>query len=526
MRKKLLFGMIMVLTLVVLFLCAPTVHAGSYTVGEKTNTFEKFSLEGIDEQIMYVCDYVNNSDGILFGTETGKIYHINLDGTIEEIAEEEATNLYNEGKLLVDYEGYCAYSDEEPEEFSQNLPELTFVEGTGDNAGSYAVKIGENIVSDYVYLSDDFDIINEGIGNVIVGIAKNKISNELDVWINTKISSKLVTINDSDNIVPSDDSAFLTVYTFNDEGIPQLIVFDWSGNEIISLELPDVSHAEVCKINTNNQEFIEVYIYYSDGAKTEIYDLDGNKVLETENGEWLYAFQFGMVEYHSDDANTSRIVDIKNNITISDAVETNYLDLYATTAKLKKTSEDYLAPGKYYFVTFENEVYEMTISYTILGGANSSIDKTSSENLTVKVDGDLEKLEGIYVDNEKIDDNNFTLAEGSTIVTLKNEYLKALEVGEHTLKVKYLDGDVETKFIITEEITEDDTQTPGETPNEGNQETEDEGKETTGSDDKADDTTAPGNLPNTGKFAVISILIVTFVVGVISFIKTRKYKGI
>lgn len=41
-----------------------------------------------------------------------------------------------------------------------------------------------------------------------------------------------------------------------------------------------------------------------------------------------------------------------------------------------------------------------------------------------------------------------------------------------------------------------------------------------------DNSKAPGKLPDTGKFTIISILAVTTVAGAVSFIKTKKYKGI
>lgn len=522
MRKKLLLGMIALVTLVGVLLITPTVQASTFTVGTKTITFEKFKPEGIEGEIIGVYDYVNNADGILFGTESQKIYHMKLDGTIEEMTEEEANELLDEGKLLVDYEVYCANSGDEPEEFSQDLPELTFVEGTGDDAGSYAVKIGEVIISGYDY-SIDTEIItgnnreNWDIGNVIIGMGKNKTTNEVDVWINTKTTGKLAALSEETDI--RCDYNLLTLLTLNDEGNGEVTILDWSGNEMMSLELAGALDVYICKINTCNQDLLDVWIDNSEGTKEFVYDLEGNKIIETESNSWIYAFQFGMGEYHSDEANTSKIVDIKNNNIISDEIEAIWIDLWATTAKLKNTSEDYLAPGKYYFVTFENEVYEMTISYTVLEGANSSIDKTSEENLTVKTDGDLEKLEGIYVDNEILDESNYTLTEGSTIVTLKNEYLKTLEVGEYTLKVKYLDGEIETKFTITEEVETDDEENLGETP-------DDENEGTTGEKDEDDGTTAPGSLPNTGKITLVVVLAVLASAGIAGFIKTRKYKEI
>lgn len=530
MKKRKLFGMIIVLTLVLLFLNISIVQASTFSVGSKTITFEKFSPEGIDEEVVNVYDYKNNLEGIIFETESNKIYHMDLDGTIEEITEEEQNTLYNTGELIEDYIVYCGYSEEEPAEFSQNLPEITFVEGTDENAGNYAVKFGDTIVSNYDY-SETFGIATDemfDIGNVMMAAAKNKVTNKIDIWINTKTESKVVAVDEEGFVFPSGDKCeVLLVYTYNEQGNEQLIVFDWSGNELVSTEVVGLSYADVYKINTYKQDFLQIDFYYSNGEnKSEIYDLQGNKVLETENDSWLYAFQFGMLEYHSEEANTSKVIDIKTNKTISDVIETNWLDLYATTAKLKKTSEDYLAPGKYFFVTNENETYVMTISYTILEGAESSINKNSENNLIIKVDGDLEKIEGIYVKDEKIDEINYTLTEGSTIVALKNEYLKTLEVGEYALKVKYLDGEVETKFIVTEEIKEEENIDPTPMPDDGNEGEPNKGEDDKGTNNPDDNTMAPEKLPAAGKITIGIVTLIFSVVGFISFIKSKKYKEI
>ena len=57
----------------------------------------------------------------------------------------------------------------------------------------------------------------------------------------------------------------------------------------------------------------------------------------------------------------------------------------------------------------------------------------------------------VYVDNKLVDSTNYNSKSGSTVITLKDEYLKTLSVGEHTLKVAFSDnGEAITKFIIKE----------------------------------------------------------------------------
>ena len=89
--------------------------------------------------------------------------------------------------------------------------------------------------------------------------------------------------------------------------------------------------------------------------------------------------------------------------------------------------------------------------YEVIEGANSSWVHNSDETLTFRVNGDLSKFVGIKVDDEWVDKENYIAASGSTIITLKNEYLKTLSVGKHKITFVYTDGEVSTNFEVKEE---------------------------------------------------------------------------
>lgn len=88
--------------------------------------------------------------------------------------------------------------------------------------------------------------------------------------------------------------------------------------------------------------------------------------------------------------------------------------------------------------------------YKVIEGANSSWVQNSDETLTFRIDGDLSKFVGIKVDDEWVDKENYTIASGSTVVTLKNEYLKTLSAGKHKITFVYTDGEVSTNFEVKE----------------------------------------------------------------------------
>ena len=86
--------------------------------------------------------------------------------------------------------------------------------------------------------------------------------------------------------------------------------------------------------------------------------------------------------------------------------------------------------------------------YKIIEGANSSWTQNTDGTLTFRADGDFNKFIGVKVDGKLIDAKNYIAASGSTVITLKADYLKTLSAGMHKLTVVYLDGECITNFDI------------------------------------------------------------------------------
>lgn len=116
-----------------------------------------------------------------------------------------------------------------------------------------------------------------------------------------------------------------------------------------------------------------------------------------------------------------------------------------------------------------------TPTYTITAGAGGTHELSTDGTLTITCDGALDKLTGIYVDDKLVDAANYTLKSGSTILTLKAEYLNTLSVGTHKVKFQYSDGSAESTFVIkaassqnttTQDTTTSDTTQDTTTPSE------------------------------------------------------------
>lgn len=122
--------------------------------------------------------------------------------------------------------------------------------------------------------------------------------------------------------------------------------------------------------------------------------------------------------------------------------------------------------------------YKRTLpTYNFIDGANGEWIKNSGKDLGFKADGEISKFTGVKVDGTLIGADKYTAVTGSTLVTLKKDYLETLSVGKHTLTVDYIDGECTTNFEIkaanaekpgTEEDTKPGTDTEKPTtPEEG-----------------------------------------------------------
>ena len=88
---------------------------------------------------------------------------------------------------------------------------------------------------------------------------------------------------------------------------------------------------------------------------------------------------------------------------------------------------------------------------TIISGNNSSWNTSSNDGLTFTSNAEYEDFLKVLVDGQEVDSKYYTVKEGSTIVTLKPEYLKTLSVGKHTFAIVSNTGTAMTEFTIKAE---------------------------------------------------------------------------
>ncbi len=90
-----------------------------------------------------------------------------------------------------------------------------------------------------------------------------------------------------------------------------------------------------------------------------------------------------------------------------------------------------------------------------------SYTKGDRDGATIKCTGALEDFESAYMDNVLVDPSNYTLENGSTILTFTTKYLNTLSVGKHTVTMNYTYGSVDTELTVKEKTNSGGSGTTG-----------------------------------------------------------------
>lgn len=103
-------------------------------------------------------------------------------------------------------------------------------------------------------------------------------------------------------------------------------------------------------------------------------------------------------------------------------------------------------------------------AYDITSGDGSTWKENNKDNgLTFKVNGYHKKFAGIVINGTVVNKKYYEIEAGSTIITLKAEYLQTLHAGNYTLLVQYTDGSTDGEDTFT--ITKNESATPSDPTN-------------------------------------------------------------
>ena len=87
---------------------------------------------------------------------------------------------------------------------------------------------------------------------------------------------------------------------------------------------------------------------------------------------------------------------------------------------------------------------------------DTSYTQGTNGKVTIYCSGEYNEFLGVDMDGKEIDESNYTVTEGSTIVEFKSAYLETLTVGEHTVTLRYTnDRSVDSKLAIVAKVNVD-----------------------------------------------------------------------
>lgn len=98
-------------------------------------------------------------------------------------------------------------------------------------------------------------------------------------------------------------------------------------------------------------------------------------------------------------------------------------------------------------VTVQVTIY-ISPEYRIIEGAGSTWTQNTDGTVVIRGNGEFSRFHAVKVDGKVIDPANYAAKEGSTIITLKAEYLKTLATGSHTFAIVWNNGIAGTNFTV------------------------------------------------------------------------------
>ena len=179
-------------------------------------------------------------------------------------------------------------------------------------------------------------------------------------------------------------------------------------------------------------------------------DTLGNRFTEAEKQE----VQAAMDRIRSALASLERAAAVRKAITaLPGAVEPDDTDAEASI-RAAKTAYDALTAHEKALVGDApaaklDSLLPMLTAYRIIYGDGASIIAGQNTALSFTANGPLSKLTAVLVDGKTLDAKHYTAQSGSTIITLAADYVRTLAVGEHTLTVRYTDGETSAHFTVT-----------------------------------------------------------------------------
>ena len=131
------------------------------------------------------------------------------------------------------------------------------------------------------------------------------------------------------------------------------------------------------------------------------------------------------------------------------------------SADVKNGMITFTTDGSPYYVLGEKESTIATLPPEIIKGKGQSIVAGENKEVSFTSNAAFSDFLRVELDGKTLDEKYYTVKEGSTVVTLKADYVATLSVGEHTIGIVSTNGTATTTFTVKAKTAVDnDTDSP------------------------------------------------------------------
>ena len=131
------------------------------------------------------------------------------------------------------------------------------------------------------------------------------------------------------------------------------------------------------------------------------------------------------------------------------------------SADVKNGMITFTTDGSPYYVLGEKDSTISTLPPEIIKGKGQSIVAGENKEVSFTSNAAFSDFLRVELDGKTLDEKYYTVKEGSTVVTLKADYVATLSVGEHTIGIVSTNGTATTTFTVKAKTAVDnDTDSP------------------------------------------------------------------
>ena len=273
----------------------------------------------------------------------------------------------------------------------------------------------------------------------IVEDVKYTYNEETDVR-NREVLS--VNVNVSDDVTKDDDVIIPVTndlikvarsYGVNLNNYSNLIIkfsdYDYSNVQDYIFDMKD--------INKDNNTIIDLLSFISNGRYTDKIGSNIKNIIKNDEGKDILSTMIYLKN------NNVRNIDFKvgENVTYEDNLIVDVKDVLNRMFNLLNFNINKIA------IKYADPVF--------IEGNGQIHNVKNKEQLSFRLNIPYEKFQEygkVYVDDKIVDSKNYNVTEGSTIITLNEDYVSSLGKGDHNIKVEMIDGEITAKFSVVDKV--------------------------------------------------------------------------